>query len=213
MTIDELKTRLKQINPDLKLDVGIDNEPMRIRYTVSKYYDHDDLELFRIDENDYYFEPIINEIYEANSLIGSDTVKEVGDLLFKYFEPELSKESQKISNDSKNGKGSIVAFSKPASKYSQKKTKEKLIYEFVDKVIDHGFTVEQSLLNQKTTSIEIGIKDVSENLLLIDMNLLDRAIFPIEINKMGALELNLDRSIKFSWLLNQSNELVKELEQ
>lgn len=195
MTIDELKTRLKQINPDLKLDVGIDNEPMGIWYTVPKYYDHDDLELFRIDENDYYFEPIINEIYEANSLIGSETVKEVGDLLFKYFEPELSKESQKISKD------------------SQKKPKEKLIYEFVDEVINHGFTVEQTLLDQKTTSIEIGIKDISDNLLLIDMGLLDRAIFPIEINKTGAMELNLDRSIKFSWLLDQANQLIKKLEQ
>lgn len=91
MTIDELKSNLKKISPQLKLDVYL-NEPMGIWYTVPKYYDHDDLELFRIDENDYYFEPIINEIYEANSLIGSDTVKAVGDLLFKYFEPELSKE-------------------------------------------------------------------------------------------------------------------------
>lgn len=95
----------------------------------------------------------------------------------------------------------------------QKKPKEKLIYEFVDEVINHGFTVEQTLLDQKTTSIEIGIKDISDNLLLIDMGLLDRAIFPIEINKMGAMKLNLDRSIKFSWLLDQANQLIKKLEQ
>lgn len=193
MTIDELKSNLKKISPQLKLDVDL-NEPMGVWYE-SDDSSEDDLELFRINENDYYFEPIINEIYEANSLIGSDTVKEVGDLLFKYFEPELSKESQKISKD------------------SQKKPKEKLIYEFVDEVINHGFTVEQTLLDQKTTSIEIGIKDISDNLLLIDMGLLDRAIFPIEINKMGAMKLNLDRSIKFSWLLDQANQLIKKLEQ
>lgn len=211
MTIDELKSNLKKISPQLKLDVDL-NEPMGVWYE-SDDSSEDDLELFRIDENDFYFEPIINEIYEANSLIGSDNVKEVGDLLFKYFEPELSKDSQKISNDSKNQNGSTAAFSKFASKDSQKKTKEKLIYEFVDEVINHGFTVEQTLLDQKTTSIEIGIKDVSDNLLLIDMGLLDRAIFPIEINKMGAMELNLDRLIKFSWLLDQANQLLKKLEQ
>lgn len=194
MTIDELKSNLKKINSALKLDVDLDDQPMGVWYE-SDDSSEDDLELFRINENDYYFEPIINEIYEANSLIGSDTVKEVGDLLFKYFEPELSKESQKISKD------------------SQKKPKEKLIYEFVDEVINHGFTVEQTLLDQKTTSIEIGIKDISDNLLLIDMGLLDRAIFPIEINKMGAMKLNLDRSIKFSWLLDQANQLIKKLEQ
>lgn len=124
MTIDELKSNLKKINSALKLDVDLDDQPMGVWYE-SDDSSEDDLELFRIDENDFYFEPIINEIYEANSLIGSDTVKEVGDLLFKYFEPELSKESQKISND------------------SQKKPKAQLIYDFIDKIADHGFDTEQ----------------------------------------------------------------------
>lgn len=123
MTIDELKSNLKKISPQLKLDVDL-NEPMGVWYE-SDDSSEDDLELFRIDENDFYFEPIINEIYEANSLIGSDAVKEVGDLLFKYFEPELSKESQKISND------------------SQKKPKAQLIYDFIDEIADHGFDTEQ----------------------------------------------------------------------
>lgn len=124
MTIDELKSNLKKINSALKLDVDLDDQPMGVWYE-SDDSSEDDLELFRIDENDFYFEPIINEIYEANSLIGSDTVKEVGDLLFKYFEPELSKESQKISND------------------SQKKPKAQLIYDFIDEIADHGFDTEQ----------------------------------------------------------------------
>lgn len=119
MTIDELKSNLKKISPQLKLDVDF-NEPLGVWYESSDS-DEDDLELFRIDENDFYFEPIINEIYEANSLIGSDTVKEVGDLLFKYFEPELSKENQKISNDSKNKNSSTAALDKFLSKDSQKK--------------------------------------------------------------------------------------------
>ena len=119
MTTDELKSNLKKINPQLKLDVAF-NEPLGVWYESSDS-DEDDLELFRIDENDFYFEPIINEIYEANSLIDSDTVKEVGDLLFKYFEPELSKESQKISNDSKNKNSSTAALDKFLSKDSQKK--------------------------------------------------------------------------------------------
>lgn len=106
MTIDELKSNLKKINSALKLDVDLDDQPMGVWYE-SDDSSEDDLELFRINENDYYFEPIINEIYEANSLIGSDTVKEVGDLLFEYFEPILSKESQKISKDSKKENGSL----------------------------------------------------------------------------------------------------------
>lgn len=124
MTIDELKSNLKKINSALKLDVDLDDQPMGVWYE-SDDSSEDDLELFIIDENDFYFEPIINEIYEANSLIGSDTVKEVGDLLFKYFEPELSKESQKISND------------------SQKKPKAQLIYDCIDEIADHGFDTEQ----------------------------------------------------------------------
>lgn len=211
MTTDELKTRLKQINPDLKLGVGIDNEPMGIWYTVSKYYDHDDLELFRIDENDYYFEPIINEIYEANSLIGSDTVKEVGDLLFKYFEPELSKESQKISNDSKNQNGSTAAFSKLASKDSQKKTKEQLIYDFIDEIADHNFKATQTMTLHKTSSISIKADEVGTPCLNMYLTgILDDRIpeNPIQIK---ADDINEKSSSQLGWLLNRASKLVSDL--
>lgn len=94
MTIDELKSNLKKINSALKLDVDLDDQPMGVWYE-SDDSSEDDLELFRIDENDF------------------------------YFEPELSKESQKISND------------------SQKKPKAQLIYDFIDEIADHGFDTEQ----------------------------------------------------------------------
>lgn len=210
MTTDELKTRLKQINQDLKLDVDLDDQPMGVWYE-SDDSSEDDLELFRIDENDFYFEPIINEIYEANSLIGSDTVKEVGDLLFKYFEPELSKESQKISNDSKNENGSTAALDKFLSKDSQKKTKEKLIYDFVDEAMDHGFTVEQTWSNHKIDEIEMEFNDSSviQNF-NISFKKTDSNKNPFYLMKINDA-LDAQHLLKLSWLLDRASELVSNL--
>ena len=210
MTTDELKTRLKQINQDLKLDVDLDDQPMGVWYE-SDDSSEDDLELFRIDENDFYFEPIINEIYEANSLIGSDTVKEVGDLLFKYFEPELSKESQKISNDSKNENGSTAALDKFLSKDSQKKTKEKLIYDFVDEAMDHGFTVEQTWSNHKIDEIEMEFNDsnVIQNF-NISFKKTDSNKNPFYLMKINDA-LDAQHLLELSWLLDRASELVSNL--
>lgn len=208
MTIDELKSNLKKISPQLKLDVDF-NEPLGVWYESSDS-DEDDLELFRIDENDFYFEPIINEIYEANSLIGSDTVKEVGDLLFKYFEPELSKESQKISNDSKNKNSSTAALDKFLSKDSQKKTKEKLIYDFIDEAMDHGFTVEQTWSNHKIDEIEMEFNDsnVIQNF-NISFKKTDSNKKPFYLMINDALDAQ--HLLELSWLFDRASELVSNL--
>lgn len=215
MTIDELKKRLNKIDPRLYLecvfsDIDDPNEPTGIWFKApTKIY----WQLFRIDKNDFYFEPLISEIAAVNQFIGLDAVIAIGKLLYKYFDLPDSKESQMISKDSKNENGSTAAFSELASKDSQKKTKEKVIFDFIDEVMNHGFTVKQTLLNHKITFIEIGLKDVSDNLLMIDIDALDQGVFPIGVNKIQSYRLNLNNSFKFSWLLNQSNELIKELEQ
>lgn len=124
MTIDELKKRLNKIDPRLYLvcvvsDIDDLNEPTGVWFKAPTKIDW---QLFRIDKNDFYFEPLISEIAAVNQFIGLDAVKAVGDLLFKYFEPELSKESQKIL---------------------KKKPKAQLIYDFIDEIADHGFDTEQ----------------------------------------------------------------------
>lgn len=215
MTIDELKSNLKKISPQLKLDVDL-NEPMGVWYE-SDDSSEDDLELFRIDENDFYFEPIINEIYEANLLIGSDTVKEVGDLLFKYFEPKLSKESQKISKNSKNGNGSTAAFSKFASKDSQKKPKAQLIYDFIDEIVDHGFDTEQTVINHKTGYIKVSYKfDDSIRVDCLAIYLLDLGIDkipdnPIYLNKDLCMQLDEQKLMKLNWLFERVSKFVSDL--
>lgn len=191
MTIDELKSNLKKINSALKLDVDIDDQPMGVWYE-SDDSSEDDLELFRINENDYYFEPIINEIYEANSLIGSDTVKAVGDLLFKYFEPELSKENQK-------------------------KTKEQLIYDFIDEIADHGFDTVQTVINHKTDYIKVSYKfydPISVDCLeiyLSDLGIDKIPDNPIYLNKDLCMQLDEQKLMKLNWLFERVSKFVSDL--
>lgn len=183
MTIDELKSNLKKINSALKLDVDLDDQPMGVWYE-SDDSSEDDLELFRIDENDFYFEPIINEIYEANSLIGSDTVKEVGDLLFKYFEPELSKESQKISND------------------SPKKTKEHLIHDFIKDAALMGFQCSLNPFDDAQTA-DIDVFD-GESKYIMDINFISGArTFMVD-------DMEIDDLKRYSWLFTRVSTLISE---
>lgn len=211
MTIDELKKRLNKIDPRLYLECVVSdiddlNEPTGVWFKAPTKIDW---QLFRIDKNDFYFEPIISEIAAVNQFIGLDAVKEVGDLLFKYFEPELSKDSQTISNDSKNENGSTAALDKFLSKDSQKKTKEQLIYDFVDETMKYGFKVSQEVANHKTIKIDIVFENEFNTVFRIDIEDVkntDLRPFEIIVNLVNNKQLS-----KLSWLFGRASKLVSDL--
>ena len=75
------------------------------------------------------------------------------------------------------------------------KTKEKLIYEFVDEVIDHGFKANQEVVNHET--IKIDIEDVKNT---------DIRPFGILVNLVNNQQLS-----KLGWLFERASKLVSDL--
>ena len=201
MTIDELKKRLNKIDPRLYLecvfsDIDNPNEPTGVWFKApTKIY----WQLFRIDKNDFYFEPLISEIAAVNQFIGLDAVKKVGDLLFKYFEPELSKESQKISNDSKNQNGSTAAFSKLASKDSQKKP-----LRIVDK--DQFKKYQVKLFNERFCYYEFH-KDLDDaiNDFCLKHNVIKIEFFQDEKERLNAVVIYVIYKIESDPLIDECN--------
>lgn len=204
MTIDELKKRLNKIDPRLYLECVVSdiddlNEPTGVWFKAPTKIDW---QLFRIDKNDFYFEPLISEIAAVNQFIGLDAVKEVGDLLFKYFEPELSKDSQTISKDSEKENGSTMLSKKITSNDYQKKTKEHLIHDFIKDAALMGFQCSPNQFYDAQTA-DIDVFD-GESKYIMDICFLSGAeTFMVD-------DMEIDDLKRYSWLFTRVSTLISE---
>lgn len=113
--------------------------------------------------------------------------------------------------NSKEKNGSIMPFEDDISNDSQKKTKEQLIYDFVDEIADHNFKATQTMTLHKTSSISIKADEVGTPCLNIYLTgILDDRIpeNPIQIK---ADDINEKSSSQLGWLLNRASKLVSDL--
>lgn len=145
----------------------------------------------------------------ANVLNSKDIDKskwyELQDIIIDYFK---LKENQAISKE-KNG--STMPFEDDISNDYQKKTKEQLIYDFVDEIADHNFKATQTMTLHKTSSISIKADEVGTPCLNIYLTgILDDRIpeNPIQIK---ADDINEKSSSQLGWLLNRASKLVSDL--
>ena len=204
MTINELESKLQKLDPNLEI--------VRDRYMKSEVL------VIKPDllavKGQYFIYDFSNKRFIRNGLLewfnNNDTFAfdKMQSLLNRYWYG--SKETQKISKDSKNGNGSTAAFSKFASKDSQKKTKEKLIYDFIDEAMDHGFTVEQTWSNHKIDEIEMEFNDsnVIQNF-NISFKKTDSNKNPFYLMINDALDAQ--HLLELSWLFDRASELVSNL--
>lgn len=205
MTIKELESKLQKLDPNLEI--------VRDRYMKSEVL------VIKPDllavKGQYFIYDFSNKRFIRNGLLewfnNNDTFAfdKMQSLLNRYWYG--SKETQKISNDSKNGNGSTAAFSKFLSKDSQKKTKEQLIYDFVDEIADHNFKATQTMTLHKTSSISIKADEVGTPCLNMYLTgILDDRIpeNPIQIK---ADDINEKSSSQLGWLLNRASKLVSDL--
>lgn len=113
--------------------------------------------------------------------------------------------------NSKEKNGSTMPFEDDISNDSQKKTKEQLIYDFVDEIADHNFKATQTMTLHKTSSISIKADEVGTPCLNIYLTgILDDRIpeNPIQIK---ADDINEKSSSQLGWLLNRASKLVSDL--
>lgn len=113
--------------------------------------------------------------------------------------------------NSKENNGSTMPFEDDISNDSQKKTKEQLIYDFVDEITDHNFKATQTMTLHKTSSISIKADEVGTPCLNIYLTgILDDRIpeNPIQIK---ADDINEKSSSQLGWLLNRASKLVSDL--
>lgn len=204
MTINELESKLQKLDPNLEI--------VRDRYMKSEVL------VIKPDllavKGQYFIYDFSNKRFIRNGLLewlnNNDTFAfdKMQSLLNRYWYG--SKETQKISKDSKNENGSTAAFSKFASKDSQKKTKEKLIYDFIDEAMDHGFTVEQTCSNHKIDEIEMEFNDsnVIQNF-NISFKKTDSNKNPFYLMINDALDAQ--HLLELSWLFDRASELVSNL--
>lgn len=201
MSLAKFQNLLRKLNKHYGLMIYQDYDPRCINYVdadrATTIYDFD---------NDYF---------NFNGAVGVLSATELNNLMSLIFKFKTrSKESQTISKDSKNENSSTVAFSKPASKDSQKKTKEKLIYDFIDEIADHGFKATQTMTLHKTSSISIKVDEVGTPCLNIYLTgILDDRIpeDPIQIKADDIDDINEKSSSQLGWLLNRASKLVSDL--
>lgn len=201
MTIDELEKKLKEIDKTLFIDKSFD-EPILSIKTVDEnliIYDF---------ERKLFFRDGLQVFWDRNCNDTDNYFCTLQRLLADY---QGEMKAQTISKDSKNENSSTAAFSKPASKDSQKKTKEQLIYDFVDEITDHNFKATQTMTLHKTSSISIKADEVGTPCLNIYLTgILDDRIpeNPIQIK---ADDINEKSSSQLGWLLNRASKLVSDL--
>lgn len=201
MTIKELEKKLKEIDKTLFIDKSFD-EPILSIKTVDEnliIYDF---------ERKLFFRDGLQVFWDRNCNDTDNYFCALQRLLADY---QGEMKAQTISKDSKNENSSTAAFSKPASKDSQKKTKEQLIYDFVDEIADHNFKATQTMTLHKTSSISIKADEVGTPCLNIYLTgILDDRIpeNPIQIK---ADDINEKSSSQLGWLLNRASKLVSDL--
>lgn len=201
MTIKELEKKLKEIDKTLFIDKSFD-EPILSIKTVDEnliIYDF---------ERKLFFRDGLQVFWDRNCNDTDNYFCALQRLLADY---QGEMKAQTISKDSKNENSSTAAFSKPASKDSQKKTKEQLIYDFVDEITDHNFKATQTMTLHKTSSISIKADEVGTPCLNIYLTgILDDRIpeNPIQIK---ADDINEKSSSQLGWLLNRASKLVSDL--
>lgn len=86
------------------------------------------------------------------------------------------------------------------------KTKEKLIYEFVDEVIDHGFKANQEVANHETIKIDMVFENEFNTVFRIDIE----DVKNTDIRPFGILVNNRQLS-KLGWLFERASKLVSDL--
>ncbi len=86
------------------------------------------------------------------------------------------------------------------------KTKEKLIYEFVDEVIDHGFKANQEVVNHETIKIDMVFENEFDTVFRIDIE----DVKNTDILPFGILANNQQLS-KLGWLFERASKLVSDL--
>lgn len=89
------------------------------------------------------------------------------------------------------------------------KTKEKLIYEFVDEVIDHGFKANQEVVNHETIKIDMVFENEFNTVFRIDIEDVkntDIRPFGILVNLVNNQQLS-----KLGWLFERASKLVSDL--
>ncbi len=86
------------------------------------------------------------------------------------------------------------------------KTKEKLIYEFVDEVIDHGFKANQEVVNHETIKIDMVFENEFDTVFRIGIE----DVKNTDIMPFGILANNQQLS-KLGWLFERASKLVSDL--
>lgn len=204
MSLAKFQNLLRKLNKHYELMIYQDYDPRCISYV-----DNDRATtIYDFDSNYFNFNGAVGVLSatELNNLMN---------LIFKF--KTRSKESQKISNDSKNKNGSTAAFSKFASKDSQKKSKAQLIYDFIDEIADHGFDTEQTVINHKTNYIKVSYKfDDPIRVDCLEIYLSDLGIDkipdnPIYLNKDLCMQLDEQKLMKLNWLFERVSKFVSGL--
>ncbi|KRM06727.1 hypothetical protein [Lactobacillus kitasatonis] len=111
--------------------------------------------------------------------------------------------------NSKEKNGSTMPFEDDISNDSQKKTKEQLIYDFVDETMKHGFKVNQEVANHKTLKIDMAFENEFNTVFRInieDVKNTDIRPFGILVNLVNNKQLS-----KLSWLFDRASKLVSDL--
>lgn len=203
MSLAKFQNLLRKLNKHYELMIYQDYD-----HRCIKYVDNDRATTIYDFDNDYF---------NFNGAVGVLSATELNNLMSLIFKFKTrSKESQTIPKDYKNENGSTAAFSKLASKDSQKNTKEKLIYKFVDEIEDHGFDAEQTVINHKTATIQVSLKEDQIRISCIDINLFvlgEEKIpdAPIYLNHDLSTSVDEKLLMKLNWLFERASKLVSDL--
>lgn len=188
MTIDELGTKMKQINPLLELNYYLD---YKVPANISWAEDGGPV-LYKFLTNTF-------DEYECSKRLSALEFVQLQNLISDFFESTYSQtllERKDAANLSAN-KNALT---------EKQRNEEQLKRRFINAALDYGFSV--STHNNCDRIDEIDIKDETDSLICL-LNFKEKKANPILIKHIGWI--NTDKLCQLRMLYKSINELFKEL--
>lgn len=188
MTIDELGTKMKQINPLLELNYYLD---YKVPANISWAEDGGPV-LYKFLTNTF-------DEYECSKRLSALEFVQLQNLISDFFESTYSQtllERKDAANLSAN-KNALT---------EKQRNEEQLKRRFINAALDYGFSVNTH--NNYDRIDEIDIKDETDSLICL-LNFKEKKANPILIKHIGWI--NTDKLCQLRMLYKSINELFKEL--
>lgn len=186
MTIDELGTQMKQIDPNLELYF----------YKDYKVPDHISYEEDGVEHVLYEFLKNKFDKYECSKTIDPFQFIKLQNLISYFFDDTYSQTISKEKN------GSTMPFEDDISNDSQKKTKEHLIHDFIKDAALMGFQCSPNQFYDAQTA-DIDVFD-GESKYIMDICFL-RGVRTFMVDDMEIDDLK-----RYSWLFTRVSTLISE---